>query len=459
VPEHADAMFRVVVETSPYLYTVVREDLTLAYVNPAVLAILGYEPEALVGRLATDIIHPDDFDIALGALSQLVAEYGDRPEGGVPMPVRLIRADGSLALVELGAIPRLDDPDVRGTIIRGRPMAGQQSLDQAIEALVASSPLEVVLEFLVTSLEHELRGARVAMGYGWDGEGFSSIIAPHLPPALSGGTLERDLDEPWIQAMVGREPVAFAAIDELPAPVRAAARELDLSSCWVRPIRASSADVPVACLVVWRSLSGLPLVSHEVALERAGRLTALAFERHRVEDLLRHAALHDNLTGVANRSQFFLRLHDETAPVAGATPAVAGRGLLLAVLYLDLDDFKPVNDTYGHGHGDELLRIVTARITATVRPGDLVARLGGDEFAVLCPDVRDAAEATGIAERLLHEIARPVDLGAATVQVGLSDGIAVGDRGAVDGPQLLAAGDTALYAAKRAGKGQWRLAP
>ena len=454
-------MFRVVVETSPYLYAVVREDLSLGYVNPAVVDILGYEPEALVGRSATEIIHPDDFGIALGALTQLVAEYGGRPEGGVPMPVRLIRSDGTLALVELGAVPRLDDPDVVGTIIRGRPMAGQQSLDQAIEALVASSPLEQVLEFLVTSLEHELRGARVAIGHGWDGTGFASVIAPHLPPVLSGAAASGSTgDEPWTRSLVDGEPVSHATTDDLPAALRAPADDLGLRSCWARPVLVGTDDAPVAALIVWRSVPGLPLVSHEVALDRAGRLTALAFERRRTEDLLRQAALHDNLTGVANRAQFFLRLQDTTAPAGAKTsPRPTARGSFVAVLYLDLDDFKPVNDTHGHGHGDELLRAVTARIEATVRPDDLVARLGGDEFAVLCPSVRDASEAMAIAERLVHEVARPFELPGTTVQVGLSVGVAISDHAEGDGPQLLAAADAALYEAKRAGKGQWRLAP
>ena len=224
---------------------------------------------------------------------------------------------------------RLEHPGIRGTIIRGRPMAGQQSLDQAIEALVASSPLEVVLEFLVTSLEHELRGARVAMGYGWDGSGFASVIAPHLPAALSGGRVDlASGDEPWVRAMTAGEPVSLATAAELPGSLPAAANELGLESCWVRPVHVGTDDRPVACLIVYRTVAGLPLVSHGVALDRAGRLTALAFERHRTEDLLRHAALHDNLTGVANRSQFFLRLQDATAALgaeASAGPATRRR--------------------------------------------------------------------------------------------------------------------------------------
>ena len=462
VPEQHDAMFRVIVETSPYLYAVVREDLTLAYVNPAAVDILGYQPGELIGRSATEIIHPDDFTVALGALTELVAEYDKQPGGGVPMPVRLIRSDGSLTLVEVGAIPRLDDPEVRGTVIRGRPMAGQQSLDDALEALVASSPLEVVLEYLVSSLEHELRGVRAAMGSDWDGQAFRSVIAPNLPAALCGGVVTGDAAdvEPWAAAMSRREPVAIPRASDLPTGLAALARDAGLEACWVGPVVGVADAEPVACLTVWRSLAGLPLVSHEVALARASRLTSLAFERHRTEDLLRHAALHDNLTGVANRSQFFLRLQEATSSPAAPPPSERPhRGGLVGVLYLDLDDFKPVNDTHGHGHGDELLRAVTARIEATVRPDDLVARLGGDEFAVLCQDLRDPAEATAIAERLIHEVARPVELVGVTVEVGLSVGVAVGDADGGDGPHLLASADAALYAAKRAGKGQWRLVP
>jgi len=120
-----DAMFRVVVETSPYLYAVIAEDLSLRYVNPAVLVILGYEPEALVGRSAADIIHPDDFEVALGALVEIVAEYGERPEGGVPMPVRLISRDdcsASARAQSLGAVS-FSSMAAPSTVATARPAA------------------------------------------------------------------------------------------------------------------------------------------------------------------------------------------------------------------------------------------------------------------------------------------------------------------------------------------------
>jgi len=165
-----DAQFRVIIETSPYLYAILDEQIRFTYVNNAARDIIGYEPAELIGMSAADIIDPDDFELALGALGQLVDEFDVHPGEGIPMGVRLIHKIGSVVHVEIGAIPRFDDPHVNGVIIRGRPMSGQQMLDQALEALVASSPLDQVLEFLVTSVEHELRGVRASIGYGWDGE-------------------------------------------------------------------------------------------------------------------------------------------------------------------------------------------------------------------------------------------------------------------------------------------------
>ncbi len=462
-PPPDDSLFRVVIETSPYLYAILDADVRFTYLNPAVHSVLGFEPHELIGTSAADVIYPDDFDLAIGALAQLVDEFDERPDEGIPMAVRLIRKDGSLTYVEIGAIPRFDDPDVHGVIVRGRPMSGQQLLDQALEALVASSPLDDVLEYLVTSVEHELRGGRAAIGYGWDGRSFASVITRDLPgelcgdPDAPGRTAPDPLDAPWALALTNHERTVCATLDELPAELRAPAEAAGVISCWVVPVSVPPDNALVACIIVWRDTPGPPFVSHLVSLDRASRLTSLAFERRHTEELLRHAALHDTLTGIANRSQFFLRL--EAAGLDGDADT-DGHPDLVAVLYLDLDEFKPVNDTFGHGTGDDVLRAVTDRIAASVRPGDLVARLGGDEFAVLCTGLTSIDEATAVAERLIDAVGQPIELEpGAPIEVGLSVGVAVGPAAHSIGADLLDAADGALYEAKRAGKGRWRLAP
>jgi diguanylate cyclase (GGDEF)-like protein len=207
----------------------------------------------------------------------------------------------------------------------------------------------------------------------------------------------------------------------------------------------------LACIGIWRDVTGDPWVSHQVSLARAVRLTKLAFERQRSEELLLHAARHDTLTGVANRAQFFERLGDLGQPERRHHASAA-------VLYLDLDGFKSVNDTHGHAAGDVVLRTVTARMVHAVRAGDLVARLGGDEFAVLCVDVASTEQATALADRLIDAVADPIDVGTTKVRVGVSIGIALADVGAAVAAELLDAADRALYDAKREGKSCWRLA-
>jgi diguanylate cyclase (GGDEF)-like protein/PAS domain S-box-containing protein len=169
-------------------------------------------------------------------------------------------------------------------------------------------------------------------------------------------------------------------------------------------------------------------------------------DRKRLESRLIHDALHDPLTGLANR--VLLRDHVERAL------ARLGRtGGTVALLFVDLDDFKRVNDSYGHAAGDEILVEVARRLVAAVRADDVVGRQHGDEFAVLLGHVRNDDEAIASAERILGELRRPIQLGARSVVVGGSIGIAIATRRDATAEELLTQADAAMYAAKAAGKG------
>jgi diguanylate cyclase (GGDEF)-like protein len=165
-----------------------------------------------------------------------------------------------------------------------------------------------------------------------------------------------------------------------------------------------------------------------------------------LEAQLQHNAFHDALTGLANRALFTDRLEHALARTdRGQTP--------VAVLFVDLDDFKAVNDGSGHGAGDALLIAVADRLRRVLRPGDTVARLGGDEFAVLLEDAGSHhAEAT--AQRLLAVLTEPFPVAEADVRISASVGIAVGAAGLHDPDELLRHADVAMYAAKEAGKGR-----
>jgi diguanylate cyclase (GGDEF)-like protein/PAS domain S-box-containing protein len=174
-------------------------------------------------------------------------------------------------------------------------------------------------------------------------------------------------------------------------------------------------------------------------------------EQKRLEAELAHQALHDSLTGLPNRALFRDRLGHSLVRQRRTSQTTTGRH---AVLFVDLDDFKVINDTLGHQTGDELLVAVAGRLQETLREGDTAARLGGDEFTILLENVTSEADAQHAAARLLESLRQPFDLDGHQVVVSASIGIAFGESGVDKPDDLLRAADTALYEAKGQGKGR-----
>ncbi|MFF2541754.1 EAL domain-containing protein [Kitasatospora sp. NPDC058063] len=171
-------------------------------------------------------------------------------------------------------------------------------------------------------------------------------------------------------------------------------------------------------------------------------------EQRQMERELTHRAFHDSLTGLANRVLFLDR-------VGHALSRGERSGAVTGVLFIDLDDFKVVNDTQGHAVGDELLVAVSLRVSTALRASDTAARLGGDEFAVLVEDARRPADVDTIASGVLAVFAEPFKLKSGAVRVTASIGVATTED-SVDATELLTHADLALYSAKAAGRRQWR---
>jgi diguanylate cyclase (GGDEF)-like protein/hemerythrin-like metal-binding protein/PAS domain S-box-containing protein len=193
----------------------------------------------------------------------------------------------------------------------------------------------------------------------------------------------------------------------------------------------------------------------EIALEQLeidSKPTLIAFawditKRYRSTEQLNYLAYADSLTGVANRARFTDVLHNAVLP--------SRRLGSVAVLMLDLDGFKAVNDEYGHEAGDTLLQIAAQRLQGCVRAGDTVARLGGDEFAAILPELNTDDVAALVALRMLAAFDAPANLGKEKVTIAVSIGIAVLPTHASTADALVVAADTALYSAKRAGKNRY----
>ncbi|HYP54497.1 MAG TPA: diguanylate cyclase, partial [Pyrinomonadaceae bacterium] len=174
-------------------------------------------------------------------------------------------------------------------------------------------------------------------------------------------------------------------------------------------------------------------------------------ERKRAEGQLHHAAYHDALTGLPNRALFTEHLR------VALRRSAEGAENLFAVLFLDLDRFKNINDSLGHVQGDQLLIAVSRRLKQCVRPGDMVARFGGDEFAVLLSSLDCPSDATDIAERVQTAIRSPVHLGGHEVRTAASIGIALSTSGYAQPNDVLRDADTAMYHAKEQGHGHYQV--
>jgi diguanylate cyclase (GGDEF)-like protein len=174
-------------------------------------------------------------------------------------------------------------------------------------------------------------------------------------------------------------------------------------------------------------------------------------DRRRTEKQLREKSFHDALTGLPNRGLFFDRLSHANAR------AKRHKGAQFAVLFLDLDGFKGVNDRLGHLAGDELLIALARRLEECVREVDTVARLGGDEFAILLERLGGTGDAVRVAKRVLRRIAEPLPLDGREVTVGASIGIAVSPAGEQSPEKLLRDADMAMYRAKLLGAGRYEI--
>ena len=194
----------------------------------------------------------------------------------------------------------------------------------------------------------------------------------------------------------------------------------------------------------WLSTSKVPLRNEAGEVIGLVGVARNVTDRKRAQDQIHFLAFHDMLTGLPNRFLFEERLN---AAIARAEQGSA------ALLYLDLDRFKNVNDTLGHAAGDELIRQVGQRLSALVRSTDTVARLGGDEFAIVMADCRRPDDPEALSRRILREMTRPFELFEDPVFINASVGIAKSNEENIDGKDMLRQADIALYRAKAHGHG------
>ena len=345
-----------------------------------------------------------------------------------------------------------------GNMRRVRALRERQSLLERLSAIQRAIALRVPIAEVfdaITTAAGELLGDPLSSVYLIDASEPGTLVAA----SVHGEALAPLLEKARLrvgQGVVGRAVAdnRLTVLEDYPAHPGAdpRAERVGLTATMATPIR--DGQEVIGCLVVGSLSDGRTYrTSERELLLTFAELASLAVtdartvdELHEALGLATHRAQHDALTGLANRTRFIDRLSHALAQRRRHGPTVA-------VLYLDLDDFKQVNDRFGHGAGDKVLMEVADRLEKVVRGGDTVARLGGDEFAVLLEHTGGVPEAASVAQRVLSCFSRPMRVEGFDVAAGASVGLALEEEGDDSAEQLLRKADAAMYRAKHAGKG------
>ena len=405
----AQARFAALVDQASDLITVNDLAGTITYVSPSASSVLGYDPAELIGTETRDLVHPDD----VARVVQTAAEQFAR---GVAEPIqfRARHRDGSWRVLEAIVTDMINEPSVQGIVANARDIterrAAEQRGSELVEILEAANEL-VVVSAPAGEIVYANRSARTLLGAHERG---------HVSALSSERSRERLRTE--IMPLV-RQRGSWSGELELVDP--------------------DGRLIPVAVTV-------------QAHRDENATLVRVATVAHDISDLkaaqrrLEFEATHDALTGLSNRALF--REIGDRALARGARTNEA-----VAVLFLDLDGFKLVNDSYGHDTGDLLLGMVAQRLRETVRAGDVLARLGGDEFVILCEHPRSERQVLELSDRIIETVSAPFTIADDLVHVGVSIGIAFSHGSDAGIGELIREADIALYRAKNDGRGRAQL--
>lgn len=423
--------YRTLVRNAPIGYLIAAADGTVLEANDAACALFGVPPAAARTLQPFQYCHPDD----KGDLEQVLAELLDGSVDTCQLEHRVIGADGVEHAVAT-TIARVDGvaPDAETGDNPEHYLVLLRDISQRAEA-------ERALEL---AQEQTARLARIVETTS-DLVGISDHPSGRLTYLNAAARRRFGLDE--------HEPIDDLTLGDLyteDSVVRFTDEilgVLDAGDAWNGELRMIGRDGDA--IEVWQTITA--------ERDDAGAIVGLAAvgrdvtERRRMETELAYAATHDPLTGLPNRALLIDHLELALAQASRSDDTVA-------VLFLDLDRFKLVNDSHGHDAGDALLRAVASRIAGVLRPGDTVARLGGDEFVVLCAAVRDEFHALAIAQRVAACIeGASFDLGEIDLELTASIGVALATHHETHPEALLRGADAAMYRAKDHGRARIEL--
>ncbi|MGB7480822.1 MAG: diguanylate cyclase [Burkholderiaceae bacterium] len=420
----------------------VDNDSRIVFVSAACERIFGYTPHEMIGMYMYDLVAPEDRDSTRQSAQEVMS--------GLPQlhfENRYIRKDGQLVHLMWSArwspADRLRIGVARDITERKRAEAQQAALYAISEAAHAAEDLAALFQSIHRILAKLLPAANFSVALYDEREDRLSFPyrvdereQPSTAPQPAAGTL-------CAEVIRRGQPLLLvpATIAELPAGLRAAVGADWL--CWLGvPLKSQKGTIGVLALKSYAGGVHYGEKDQEL-LQFVSTQIAAAIERQQLQARLQRMAQYDWLTDLPNRGL----LHDRLKTALARARRERSR---LALLYLDLDKFKQVNDRYGHAAGDRLLQEVALRLTQCVRASDTVARLGGDEFVVLLENLQAPADATQLADKIRAAISQPLDIDGHQLRILPSIGIASYPEHGEDQDQLLRHADEAMYAQKKA---------
>jgi diguanylate cyclase (GGDEF)-like protein/PAS domain S-box-containing protein len=425
-------------------------DPEVIYVNDAHQKLMGFTSDQLL-RTVPRIRSGPQTDLVIA--EQVVQAFIDN----APIRTELLEytSDDTPVWIEFSALS-ITDATGRWSHrvswrrdIRARKRA--ESLNDArnglLEMLLRGETLEGVFAHLAQLLEDQWGGFCTVSVFE-DGM-FRFLGTPSLPVQVRDNLNALELGRyygDWLIPALEQGLIVTDDIQHDPdwVSIRDMAGQLGVQSIWCAPIRSGEGALLGMITCAFR-IALQPGKEDLELLEMAQRLGAVCMEHRQMAAQIAFQAQHDTLTKLPNRALLNERLE---LAIARASRREEG----IALLFIDLDGFKQVNDTLGHAVGDELLRSITERLSRGIRSGDTLARIGGDEFALLLPDLKAASDAARIAEGMLNLFQTPFKLEVHEVYVTASIGIANYPDDGTDAATLLQHSDTAMYRAKRSGK-------
>ncbi len=413
----SEERFRSLVQHAADVAFVFDDDGMIVYASPAVERF-GYSPEDLVGTPSRQLVHPDDVAQHRQAVFNAMHDTG-----AASIEWRIRTADGLYRWTEEVITDMRDVPAVAGYVANIRDITDRRQA------------------------EAERIEAEELFRQGFERSAFGLAVLDLRFSCASANTALSELLGYRVGDLLGRRPLEFLHPAEAAAAQEGAERLLrpDGPTFYKREHRMVRADGSIVSVLVDMTVVRNASDEPSYYFVQVHDIT----DRKRAEEALEHQALHDDLTRLPNRLLLVDRLTHSLARVERP-------GNNLAVLFLDLDRFKLVNDGLGHVVGDQLLVEVAQRLQRTVRGSDTVARFGGDEFVILREDVQDVGEAVQFAERVAAILHEPIALSGRELYATASIGIAIGGEGA-SAEQLLRDADAAMYRAKDLGRARIEL--